>query len=114
LAGFGNVTDLEEEKKSTVNEVEFADYPIDDNVIAVVVGITMQWNFRTVAIANLYLCNPKVVFVATNDDPVWLSGTRFMPDIGALVASHEIACGRKAFKIGKPDTYAFNVMLEEH
>jgi ribonucleotide monophosphatase NagD (HAD superfamily) len=104
IAGFGNVTDLESEGKIGVSDAEFADYPIDSNVIAVVIGITLEWSFRTVAIANFYLCNPNILFVATNDDPVWLSGAsgRLMPDIGALLASHEIACGRKAFRIGKP------------
>ena len=77
----------------------------------------MEWNFRTIAIANLYLCNPNIAFVVTNDDPAWRSGEsgRLMPDIGALLAGHEVACGRTAFRVGKPATYAFdNVMLKEN
>ena len=54
--------------------------------------------------------------MATNDDPVWIPGdsNRGMPDIGAIVQAHEVACGREAVLVGKPNTYAMDVLLQDH
>jgi ribonucleotide monophosphatase NagD (HAD superfamily) len=81
-------------------------------VQAIVIGMTMEWNFRDLAIANAYLSDEKIKFVATNDDIVWKPGNsnRGMPDIGAIVQAHEVASGREATLVGKPNPYAWKVI----
>ena len=37
-----------------------------------------------------------------------------MPDVGAQLGAIETATGRTALRIGKPSTYAFKVILEDH
>ena len=60
--------------------------------------------------------NPDTLFVATNDDPVFIAGSngRLYPDVGATLAALETACDRKAFCVGKPVDFAFKTMLEDH
>lgn len=84
-------------------------------MIAVVYTLNPRWTFRMMAIANIYLSTrPDVKFIATNDDSVFSTGTRLMPDVGALLVAQEVASGRQADKVGKPDPFGFQVMQEEH
>ena len=55
-------------------------------------------------------------FVVTNDDPVFVAGGngRLMPDVGSTLAALEMASGRKAQRVGKPETFGLQVMLEDH
>lgn len=54
--------------------------------------------------------------MATNDDPVFIAGGngRLYPDVGATLAALETACDRKAFRVGKPGSFGFEMMLEDH
>ena len=40
--------------------------------------------------------------------------TRFMSDIGATLKGIEVASGRSADRIGKPETHAFKAILRDH
>ena len=54
--------------------------------------------------------------MVTNDDPVFIAGPngRLYPDVGATLAALETASGRMAMRVGKPDSFAFKIMLEDH
>jgi len=85
-------------------------------VKAIVKGSCAKFNFRMIAIASLYLSNPDVLFVATNEDHTFISGKgmRRMPDVGATLRSIEASCNRKAFTVGKPGPFAMKIILEDH
>lgn len=57
-----------------MSEAEFATYEVDPSVRAVVKGVTGHFNFRVIATASLYLADPEVVFVATNEDHTFICG----------------------------------------
>jgi HAD superfamily hydrolase (TIGR01450 family) len=57
-----------------MSEQEFSDFKVDKNVKAVVKGVTAKFNFRVIATASLYLADPDVVFVATNEDHTFICG----------------------------------------
>ena len=99
-----------------MSEQEFSDFEIDKNVKAVVKGVTAKFNFRVIATASLYLADPDVVFVATNEDHTFICGEsmRQMPDVGATLRAIEASCGRQAFTVGKPQPYALNIILQDH
>ena len=99
-----------------MSEQEFSEYEIDPEVKAVVKGVCSSFNFRKIAIASLYLSDPTIVFGATNDDHTFICGKslRHMPDVGATLRAIEASCGRKAFTVGKPQPYAFKVILEDN
>ena len=37
-----------------------------------------------------------------------------MPDVGAIVKCVEISSGKISQKFGKPETYAFNAIMDQH
>jgi len=65
---------------------------------------------------------PHVKFYVTNEDRIYSAGckkglggvTRFVPDIGAMLKIIETASGRKAERIGKPETHAFEAIIRDH
>eukprot|EP00354_Favella_ehrenbergii_P001323 CAMPEP_0170475768 /NCGR_PEP_ID=MMETSP0123-20130129/17356_1 /TAXON_ID=182087 /ORGANISM="Favella ehrenbergii, Strain Fehren 1" /LENGTH=110 /DNA_ID=CAMNT_0010746483 /DNA_START=354 /DNA_END=682 /DNA_ORIENTATION=- len=71
---------------------------------------------RKLAVASIYLQNPEVDFVTTNDDPVFVAGAngRLCPDVGATLSAVETASGRKAHRVGKPSKFALSMMLHDH
>ena len=83
---------------------------------AVVKGVCNSMNFRKIALGSLYLQQPDVLFVATNEDHVFRTGKsgRQMPDVGATLRTLEAATGRKAESVGKPEPFALKIMLEDH
>ena len=117
LAGFSNVTglELEEPEHKSMNDSQFGEHETDPTVIAIVYTFDPNWSFRTLAIANIYLSTrPDVKFVATNDDCVFSTGSRLIPDVGSLLVAQEVASGREAEKVGKPSPFGFQIMQEEH
>ena len=46
---------------------------VDEEIMAIISAPHTHFDFRKLAIATLYLQNPKVYFVATNDDPVFVA-----------------------------------------
>ena len=106
----------ETEYSCTLSDVQFGEYQPDPEVKAVAKGVCQLFDQRKLAIASLYLQTPETLFVATNDDPVFIAGAngRLYPDVGATLAALETACDRKAFRVGKPGDFALKVMLEDH
>ena len=99
-----------------LSDTQFGVYETDPEVKAIAKGVCQLFDQRKLAIASLYLQNPDTLFVATNDDPVFIAGSngRLYPDVGATLAALETACDRKAFRIGKPSNFALSIMLEDH
>merc|ERR1719469_1191882 len=98
-----------------MNDSQFGEHETDPTVIAIVYTFDPNWSFRTLAIANIYLSTrPDVKFVATNDDCVFSTGSRLIPDVGSLLVAQEVASGREAEKVGKPSPFGFQIMQEEH
>ena len=99
-----------------LTDTQFGAYEIDPEVKAIAKGVCQLFDQRKLSVASLYLQKPETLFVATNDDPVFIAGAngRLYPDVGATLASLETACNRKAFRVGKPGPFALQVMLEDH
>lgn len=101
--------------QSSMTEAEFGDYPIDKDVMAVIGASQSRFDFRKLAIATIYLGNPDVQFVATNDDPVFVSGGsgRLQPDVGATLEPLELSTGRIAIRVGKPEKFCLEMILKD-
>ncbi|GJQ64919.1 hypothetical protein Trydic_g7088 [Trypoxylus dichotomus] len=80
---------------------------LDPEVGAVVVGFDEHISYPKMLKAASYLNDPNCYFVATNTDerfPIGIGGI-VKPGSGAVVRSIETCAERKAFLIGKPETY---------
>ncbi len=115
IQGFKNAFVLPTDT-SSMTESEFDNFEIDEEVRAVVSAPHAHFDFRKLAIASLYLGNPDVQFVATNDDPVFVSGGsgRLQPDVGATLLAAEVASGRKAVRVGKPEKFCMKMILNDY
>ena len=99
----------ETETSNTITDAQFGSYQVDPEVKAIAKGFCSGFDQRKLAIGSLYLENPDVLFVATNDDPYYVSGKsrRLYPDVGASLSALEAATSRKAFRVGKPSNFGF-------
>jgi len=99
-----------------ITDEEFRDFPVDKSVKALIKGPTVYFDFRELTLATLYVQDPEVLFVATNEDITYCTGDsrRKMPDVGATLIAIEVATGRKATKVGKPEPFGLQIMLEDH
>jgi len=99
-----------------MSQAEFSTFEIDPEVRAVVVAPQSRFDFRKLAITQLYLQNPDVLFIVTNDDPVFVAGGsgRLQPDVGATLEAIEVCSERKAIRVGKPLTFCMEQILKDH
>ena len=99
-----------------LTDSQFATYVADPEVKAIAKGVTQTFDQRKLAIASLYLQNPDVLFVTTNDDPIFIAGPngRKYPDVGATLSALEKACGREAYRVGKPQDFGLKAILADH
>lgn len=82
---------------------------------AVVVGQDLSFSFRTLALATLYLTDPRCAFVATNLDPFDLiAGGRRYPGAGSMVSAISTASGREPVAVGKPAPSIARLLLREY
>lgn len=68
----------------------------------VVVGVDRSFDYETLRVASDAV-RAGAVFIATNDDPTFPASNGLIPGAGAVVAAIEIASGRKAAVVGKPN-----------
>lgn len=82
---------------------------VDASIGAVVVGWDPSFSYSHLVYASICLRElPGCLFVATNTDSADnIGGGRYMPGTGALVAAVEVACGRRAFNVGKGGDWLF-------
>lgn len=79
----------------------------DQDVLAVVVGLTKDFNYHTLAQAAL-LINNGADFIGSNPDPALPTPQGFLPGTGALLAFIEAVTSKKPFLAGKP----YQTMME--
>jgi 4-nitrophenyl phosphatase len=82
---------------------ELVDAAQGDRADIVVVGADRSFDYERLRVAADAVRN-GAVFIATNSDPTFPTPTGLVPGAGALVAAIEIASGRSAEVIGKPQT----------
>jgi NagD protein len=68
----------------------------------VVIGETRTYSFEKIEKA-IALINNGAKLIGANPDPVGVTATGIMPATGSLVAPIEIATGKKAYFVGKPN-----------
>ena len=84
----------------------------DSRIDFVVVGIDRDFHYRKLAFAQKAI-DGGAEFIATNEDPTFpIEGGVLLPGGGSLVAAVRAATSVQPFVIGKPQTYAFNKILE--
>ncbi len=79
----------------------------------VIVGGHPEFHYEEMKLATLAI-RGGAEFFATNRDPAYPSPEGLIPATGAMLASIETACGRKAVVAGKPEVIMFEVALAEH
>jgi glycerol 3-phosphatase-2 len=79
----------------------------------VIVGGHPEFHYEEMKLATLAI-RGGAEFFATNRDPSYPSPEGLIPATGAMLASIETACGRKAVVAGKPELIMFEVALAEH
>ena len=77
----------------------------------VAVGIDFEISYPRLAAAALHL-QRGARFVGTNGDPSYPAEAGLLPGAGALVAALEVATGRRAELMGKPEPPIFEAALE--
>ncbi len=57
-----------------------------------------------------------MVFVCSNDDPVFVSGKsgRLQPDVGATLHAVEMAANRQAIRVGKPEIFCKLAIFDDY
>lgn len=87
---------------------------MDPDVGAVVVGIDQHFNVITLTKACCYLRNPKVLFLATNQDRViTISPELVVPGAGSMVSAVQAIANRPPFTCGKPNALMCLHLLRE-
>ena len=79
----------------------------------VIVGGHPDFHYEEMKLAALAIRN-GAKFFATNRDPAYPSPEGLIPATGAMLASIETACGKKAVVAGKPEIIMYEVALAEH
>lgn len=78
----------------------------------VVVGIDREFTYKKLARAQHAIFD-GAKFIATNRDSSYpIENDVLMPGAGCIVAAVQTSCGVAPYVIGKPETYAFNKILE--
>ena len=79
----------------------------------VIVGGHPDFHYDEMKIATIAIRN-GAHFFATNRDPFYPSPEGFIPATGAILACIEVASGKTALTVGKPESIMFEVALAEH
>ncbi len=83
------------------------------NADFVIFGGHPEFHYNEMKIATLAIGN-GAQFFATNRDPSYPTPEGHVPATGAMLASIEVACGKKATVVGKPETIIFEVAMAKH
>jgi 4-nitrophenyl phosphatase len=84
----------------------------NEHVDFVVVGIDHDFNYCKLARAQKAILE-GAQFIATNTDPTFpIEGGALQPGGGSMVAAVKTASGTEPFIVGKPETYAYDKILE--
>lgn len=103
---------MKEELEAVGMRVIAGDEEPEAHVDFVVVGIDREFSYRKLARAQQAVLS-GAQFIATNADATYpLEGGRLVPGAGCLVSAVRTATDTEPFLIGKPETYAFNKILQ--
>ena len=78
----------------------------------VVVGIDRQFTYDKLRFAHAAITRGHAQFIATNRDATFPMETGEIPGGGSLVAALATATGREPLTIGKPETHAYEAILQ--
>lgn len=88
---------------------------LEDNIGAVIVGFDEHFSYPKMLRAASHLGNPNCLFIATNTDERFPMSTNLVvPGTGSIVSAVETAAGRKAFCVGKPNSYISEMITKEY
>jgi len=86
-----------------------------DEIGAVIATYNFHINVAKMAQAASYLDNPEVLFIGTNRDPKFpYEGSIVLPGTGAFIKAVEVASGREATILGKPEKFMFEAIKDSH
>ncbi|RWS23176.1 Phosphoglycolate phosphatase-like protein [Leptotrombidium deliense] len=94
----------------------FADFDLDPNVGAVVIGFDNQLSFPKLAKACSYVKQDHCMFIASNSDETYPSPRPgiMVPGPGAYVSAIEAVTGKESISLGKPGTFFFDCIKHVH
>ena len=78
----------------------------------VVIGIDRQFTYDKLRFAHAAIMRGHAQFIATNRDTTFPMESGEIPGGGSLVAALAAATGREPVTIGKPETHAYEAILE--
>ncbi len=103
---------LELEQVGGLHAVRLPDsVPIED-IDYVVVGIDRQFTYDKLRFAHAAITRGHAQFIATNRDSTFPMEVGEIPGGGSLVAALATATSREPLTIGKPETHAYEAILE--
>jgi len=86
-----------------------------EEIGAVIATYNFNINVAKMAQAASYLDNPDVLFIGTNRDPKFpYQGSIVLPGTGAFIGAVEVASGREATILGKPEKFMFQAIKDTH
>lgn len=87
---------------------------LDEEIGAVVVSFDPNFNYSKILKASNYLKNPNCLFIGTSFDEVYPTyNGAIIPAMGPIVRAIEVASGRKATFIGKPNVNMCKSLRDE-
>lgn len=101
-----------DENSENLNKFLEEHFVLNPNVGAVIVGFDEFFNFKKMVRACSYLDQPGCLFLATNTDERFPSPSCVIPGTGALVKAIETAAERTPTIMGKPQTHALGILME--
>ena len=112
-AGFEAVGGSHENTRALVDEEEFKNLVIDEDIHAVILGFDMGFNYYKMSYASLCI-QSGAHFFAISDEPYDIVGGKKFPGGGAAVTALERACGVSPIFLGKPNKHIIDLILEQN
>lgn len=109
-AGINHIGIGRDDMTDSYGEYFAKNYNIDEEVGAVIVSLDKFFTIPKLLKAMNYLKNPKINFIATNNDIRSEFPTVIFPDAGPIISAVENGSYRKATVIGKPSTFTCDLL----
>lgn len=101
LSASGGLVPITEPDSADLHDIDY-----------VVVGIDRKFTYDKLRFAHAAITRGHAQFIATNRDATFPMETGEIPGGGSLVASLATATGREPVTIGKPETHAYEAILD--
>lgn len=83
----------------------------DADIVAV--GLDRQLSYEKLSNAHAAI-KRGALFIASNTDNTWPNERGTLPGTGSIVAALECSTGKRPYVVGKPNSYAYEVMEKEN